>query len=99
MNFDEGGDVLSADDINKVMQQKFSLLSGCLREEAQRNPGVKKIEFEFQVKGNGSVSSVRVNGQTSSPVASCLFAKMQAIQFPECKTCNKTHAAFSLALK
>jgi len=99
LNFDEGGDVLSADDINRVMQQKFSLLSGCLREEAQRNPGVKKIEFEFMVKGNGSVSSVRVNGQTSSPVASCLFAKMQAIQFPECKTCNKTHAAFSLALK
>jgi len=99
VNFDEGGDVLSADDIQKVMNQKFGLLAGCLREEAQRNPGTKKIEFEFMVKGNGSVSSVRVNGQTGSPVASCLFAKMQAIQFPECKTCNKTHAAFSLALK
>ena len=100
MNFDEGGgDTLSPDDIQKVMNQKFGLLAGCLREEASRNPGTKKLEFEFQVKGNGSVQSVRVNGQTGSPVASCLFAKMQAIQFPECKTCVKTHAAFSLALK
>jgi hypothetical protein len=100
MNFaDEGGDTLSPDDIQKVMNQKFGLLAGCLREEAGRNPGTKKLEFEFQVKGNGAVSSVRVNGQTGSPVASCLFAKMQAIQFPECKTCTKTHAAFSLALK
>jgi hypothetical protein len=100
MNFgEEGGDTLSPDDIQKVMNQKFGLLAGCLREEAGRNPGTKKLEFEFQVKGNGSVSSVRVNGQTGSPVASCLFAKMQAIQFPECKTCSKTHAAFSLALK
>lgn len=99
INFDEGGDVLSAEDINKVMQQKFGLLSGCLREEAQRNPGTKKFDLDFIVKGNGSVSSVRVNGQTSSSVASCIFAKMQAIQFPECKTCTKTPASMSFSLK
>lgn len=99
INFEEGGDTLSPEDIQKVMSQKFSLLAGCLREEAQRNPGVKKLDLEFIVKGSGSVSSVRVNGQTSSPVASCVFAKMQSIQFPECKTCTKTHAGFSLALK
>jgi hypothetical protein len=99
MDMSEGDDVLSAEDIQKVMNQKFTLLSGCLREEAGRNPSVKKIDLEFLVKGNGSVASVRVNGQTSTPVASCVFAKMQAITFPECKTCQKTHAAFSLTLK
>jgi hypothetical protein len=95
----EGDDVLSAEDIQKVMNQKFSLLVGCLREEATRNPSNKKIDLEFIVKGNGTVSSVRVNGQTSTPVASCMFAKMQAITFPECKTCSKTHAAFPLTIK
>ncbi len=100
MNFgDDSGDTLSAEDINKVMQQKFGLLAGCLREEAQRNPGMKKFDLDFLVKGNGSVSSVRVNNQTSSPVASCIFAKMQAIQFPECKTCTKTPASMSFSLK
>ena len=99
MDFNEAGDTLSPEDIQKVMNQKFGTLAGCLREEAQRNPSVKKLDLEFIIKGSGSVSSVRVNGQTSSPVASCVFAKMQSIQFPECKTCTKTHAGFSLALK
>ncbi|MFT3754973.1 MAG: AgmX/PglI C-terminal domain-containing protein [Pseudoxanthomonas sp.] len=99
MDMSENEDVLSAEDIQKVMSQKYTLLTGCLRDEAARNPSVKKIDMDFLVKGNGSVSSVRVNGQTSSPVASCVFAKMQAITFPECKTCTKTHAAFSLSLK
>ena len=99
LDMTEGDDTLSPEQIQSVMNQKFSLLGGCLREEAGRNPAVKKIDLEFLIKGNGSVSSVRVNGQTSTPVASCVFAKMQAITFPECKTCSKTHAAFSLALK
>lgn len=99
MDFADEGDTLSADDIQRVMNSKFGLLGGCLRAEAQKNPGVKKLDLEFLVKGNGSVSSVKVNGQTGSEVASCVFAKMQAIQFPECKTCQKTHAAFSLSLK
>ena len=99
MDMSDNQDTLSAEDIDRVMKQKFTLLAGCLREEAARNPKVKDINLEFIVKGNGSVSSVRVNSETSSPVASCVFAKMQAIQFPECKTCTKTHAAFSLKLK
>jgi hypothetical protein len=98
MNFDEGGDTLPAEDINRVMGQKFSLLAGCVKEEAQRS-GSKKLEFEFIIKGSGNVSSVKVNGSTSSPAASCVFAKMQSIQFPECKTCTKTHATFSLSMK
>jgi hypothetical protein len=99
IDMSEGDDVLSAEDIQKVMNQKFTLLAGCLREEAVRNPGTKRLDLEFIVKGNGTVSSVRVNGKTDSPVAGCVFAKMQAITFPECKTCAKTHAAFPLILK
>ena len=99
VDFNDGGDTLSADDIQKTMMSKFSVLSGCLREEAARSPTTKKIDLEFIVKGTGAVSSVRVNGSTSSPVAACVFAKMQSIQFPECKTCGKTVAAFSLTLK
>jgi hypothetical protein len=99
MNFDEAGDVLPQEDINRVMQQKFGVLSGCLREEAQRNPGLKKFDLDWLIKGNGSVTSVKVNGSTSSPVASCIFAKMQSITFPECKTCSKTHASMSFSLR
>ncbi|HMY59602.1 MAG TPA: hypothetical protein PK472_15175, partial [Pseudomonadota bacterium] len=99
VDFNDGGDTLSAEDIQKTMMSNFSVLSGCLREEAARSPQTKKIDLEFIVKGTGSVSSVRVNGSTSTPVASCAFAKMQSIRFPECKTCQKTVAAFSLTLK
>lgn len=99
MDFNENSDTLSADDIQKTMSSKFNVLAGCLREEAARSPTTKKIDLEFIVKGSGSVSSVRVNGSTSSPIAACMFAKMQSIAFPECKTCGKTVAAFSLTLK
>ena len=58
-----------------------------------------KIDLVVIVKRTGEVSSVRLNGSTSSPVAACLFAKMQSIQFPECKTCGKTVASYSLTLK
>ena len=69
VDFNDGGDTLSAEDIQKTMMSKFSVLSGCLREEAARSPTTKKIDLEFIVKGTGAVSSVRVNGSTSSPVA------------------------------
>lgn len=99
INFDEGGDVLSQEDIQKVMSKNFSMLSGCLREAATGANAVKKFEVEFIVKGTGKVSSVRVNGSTGSPVAGCIHSKMQAVDFPECKTCSKTVASMSFAIK
>ena len=36
----------------KTMMSNFSVLSGCLREEAARSPQTKKIDLEFIVKGN-----------------------------------------------
>lgn len=95
---DGGDETLSADQVQGVMNKSFKLLGGCLREEATRNPGVKKMDLEFQILGNGSVSAVKVNGETGSTAASCVFAKMQAVQFPKFNG-TKTHAAFSLALK
>lgn len=98
MDFNDSDDTLSPEQIQTVMNKEFGKLTGCLREEAVRNPSVKKINLEFIVKGNGSVTSVRLNGQTSTPGASCIYAKMQSINFPECKTCSKTVAAFSFTL-
>lgn len=98
MDFNDSDDTLSPDQIQAVMSKESGKLTGCLREEAVRNPTVKKLNLEFIIKGNGTVSSVRLNGQTSTPGASCLFAKMQSINFPECKTCSKTVAGFSFTL-
>ena len=46
----------------------------------------------------GKVFSVKVNNETGSTVASCVFAKMQAVDFPKFNGA-KTHATFSLALR
>lgn len=96
---EEGGDeTLSAAQINDVMKQNFRVLGGCLKEEAGRNPSVRKLDMEFQIKGSGNVSAVRVNGESGSVVASCVFAKMQAVTFPRFNG-SKTTATFSLGLK
>lgn len=96
---EEGGDeTLSAAQINDVMKQNFRVLGGCLKEEAGRNPSVRKLDLEFQIKGSGNVSAVRVNGESGSAVASCVFAKMQAVTFPRFNG-SKTTATFSLGLK
>jgi hypothetical protein len=96
---EEGGDeTLSGEQVQQVMNKNFKVLAGCLKEEAQRNPSVKRIDIEFLIKGTGNVSSVKVNGESGSAVAACVFAKMQSVQFPSFKG-SKTHAAFSLALK
>ena len=54
--------------------------------------------MDFIIKGTGNVSAVKVNGQTGSPLAGCMYGKMQSIVFPKFNG-SKTHASFSLALK
>lgn len=96
---EEGGDeTLTGEQVQGVMNKNFKLLGGCLKEESQRNPQVKRLDLEFLIRGTGAVSSVKVNGETGSAVASCVFAKMQAVNFPKFNG-QKTHAAFSLALR
>lgn len=95
---DGGDETLTGEQVQQVMNKNFKVLAGCLKEEAQRNPAVKRIDIEFLIKGTGNVSSVKVNGESGSAVAACVFAKMQTVQFPKFNGV-KTHAAFSLALK
>jgi hypothetical protein len=64
------------------MNSKGRALSICIAEERRRNPGLHQVELEFIVHGNGQVSAVRVNGQKGTPLASCMFQRMQRIQFP-----------------
>jgi serine/threonine-protein kinase len=95
----EGGDeTLDQGVVQRVMAANFKVLVGCIQEERRRNPGLKGVEMDFIIKGSGSVSAVKVNGQTGSPLAGCMYGKMQTVAFPKFNG-QKTQASFSLALK
>jgi hypothetical protein len=95
----EGGDeTLDQGVVQRVMSQNFKVLVGCIQEERRRNPGLHNVDMDFIIKGTGLVSAVKVNGQTGTPVAGCMYGKMQSVTFPKFNG-QKTHASFSLALK
>ena len=54
--------------------------------------------MEFVVRGSGQVAAVRVNGQTNSSFANCMYGKMQTVSFPKFNG-SKTVASFSLAFR
>ncbi|HEX2571880.1 MAG TPA: protein kinase [Polyangia bacterium] len=94
-----GSETLGQDVVQKVMSANFGVLKGCVLEEKRRNPALRSVDMDFVIKGQtGRVSGVRVNGDTSSPLASCMFGKMQSVVFPKFNGAQ-THASFSLALK
>jgi serine/threonine-protein kinase len=93
-----GDETLDQQVVQRVMTQNFRVLVGCIGEERHRNPGLHNIDMDFIIKGTGNVSAVKVNGQTGSPLAGCMYGKMQSIVFPKFNG-SKTHASFSLALK
>ncbi|MSP62467.1 MAG: AgmX/PglI C-terminal domain-containing protein [Myxococcales bacterium] len=96
---EEGGDeTLGGDVVQKVMSSNFGVLKGCVLEEKRRNPGMRNVEMDFIIKGSGLVSAVKVNGETKTPFSSCMYAKMQSVNFPKFNG-SQTHASFSLALK
>jgi hypothetical protein len=80
------------------MKSNFKVLVGCIMEEKRRNSGMRNVDMEFIIKGSGNVSAVKVNGQTSSPFASCMFGKMQSVPFPKFNGA-KTVASFSMNFK
>lgn len=95
----EGGDeTLGQEVVQRVMTQNFKVLVGCIADERRRNPGMKEVDMDFIIKGTGLVSAVKVNGQTGTPIAGCMYGKMQSVAFPKFNGA-KTHASFSLALK
>jgi hypothetical protein len=92
----EGGEEqLSPEQIQSVMNSsRGRSLAICIAEEKRRNSGMHQVELEFIVHGNGQVTAVRVNGQKGTPIASCMFQKMRAINFPKYNG-PKTIAGFS----
>ncbi len=95
----EGGDeTLDQGVVQRVMTQNFKVLVGCIKEERGRNPSLHAVDMDFIIKGSGTVSAVKVNGQTGSALAGCMYGKMQTVAFPKFNG-SKTHASFSLALK
>ena len=95
---DGGDETLDGTVVQRVMSQNFKVLVGCMAEERRRNPSLHKVDMEFIVKGSGQVSAVKANGSTSSPMASCMYGKMQSVAFPKFNG-NKTQFSYSLALK
>jgi hypothetical protein len=93
-----GDETLDQAVVQRVMTQNFKVLVGCIAEERRRNSSLHGVDMDFIIKGTGQVSAVKVNGQTSSPMASCMYGKMQSVSFPKFNGA-KTHASFSLALK
>jgi hypothetical protein len=95
---DGGDETLDQAVVQRVMTQNFKVLVGCIAEERRRNSSLHAVDMDFIIKGTGQVSAVKVNGQTSSPLSSCMYGKMQSVAFPKFNGA-KTHASFSLALK
>ena len=93
-----GDETLDGATVQRVMTQNFKVLVGCVREERGRNAALRNVDMDFIIKGSGSVTAVKVNGQTTGAFASCMLGKMQAVSFPKFNG-SKTHASFSLALK
>ena len=95
----EGGDeTLDQNVVQRVMAANFKVLVGCIQEERRRNPALHAVDMDFIIKGSGTVSAVKVNGQTGSPLAGCMYGKMQSVAFPKFNG-TKTQASFSLNFK
>ena len=95
---DGGDETLDQAVVQRVMTQNFRVLVGCIAEERRRNSSLHTVAMDFIIKGSGQVSAVKVNGSTTSQMASCMYGKMQSVAFPKFNGA-KTHASFSLALK
>jgi hypothetical protein len=94
-----GGDaLLSQAVVQKVMTKNFNRLTPCVYAELRRNSSLSSVLIEFGVKGDGSVSSVKVNGQSRGPFQSCVARKMRRIKFPSYDG-SLTRASFSMSLQ
>jgi serine/threonine-protein kinase len=93
-----GDETLDQSVVQQVMSKNFRVLVGCITEERRRNPSLHNVDMDFIIKGTGNVSAVKVNGQTGTALAGCMYGKMQSVAFPKFNGA-KTHASFSLALK
>ena len=90
-----GGDaVLSDDVIQRVMMGNYRKLVPCIM--AAR--GVPSIDLEFVIRGSGDVSAVKVNGERSGALPSCILGRMRGFGFPKFDG-SKTIASWSMSLR
>jgi hypothetical protein len=87
-----GDERLDDDQINEVISANGQSLGRCLLSN-----GSHHADIEFIIAGSGKVTQVRVNGQTSGGLASCLRDRMMALQFPKFNGA-RTRAEFDMGL-
>jgi len=92
---DEGGggsERLDDSQINPVIQRHGGSLGRCLSKT-----GSRYADIDFIILGDGRVSQVRVNGQTSGALTNCLRGAMQKMKFPSFNG-PRTKANFNMSL-
>jgi hypothetical protein len=87
-----GTERLSNAQLNQTLARYGGQLGGCLG-----RTGSTRADIEFIVQGNGKVSGVRVNGETNSPLASCISGVMRSMQFPTFDGA-RTRGSFNISL-
>ena len=94
-----GGDErLSERQVNKVVQANFHKLVTCFYKARRGNPGLREMNINFGIGGNGKVRTAKVNGQQGGPLRTCVFGKLKTFNFPKFDG-NLTPASFSMSLK
>ena len=90
-----GGDaVLNDDTIQRVMMGNYRKLVPCI----MAAKGIPSIELEFVIRGSGEVSAVKVNGERSGALPSCVLGRMKSFGFPKFDG-SKTIASWSMSLR
>lgn len=93
-----GDETLSEVTIDRVMMANYRKLVPCIMQERRSNPRLSEVNIEFVVRGNGSVSAVRVNDQQKGSFPGCVLGRMQGFGFPSFKGA-KTIASWSLTMR
>jgi hypothetical protein len=96
----QGGadEILSDRIIQTVMMGNYRKLVPCLMDEKRRSPGLKDMDLEFIVGGNGKVQAVKVNGQRQTAFSGCVLNRMQSFNFPKYNG-SRTIASWSMSLR
>ena len=94
-----GGDErLSERQVNKVVQANFHKLVTCFYKARRGNPGLREMNINFGIGGNGRVRTASVNGKKGGALRSCVIGKLKTFKFPKFNG-NLTPASFSMSLK
>jgi len=79
---------LDSDSIARVVRSRMRMVQDCYERELKRDPGLAgKIEIEFTIGEDGSVTEARVatNKMGSDEVAQCIVSRIQRWKFPKPK--------------